>query len=87
MLQTVEAIIDQHGNVRLSEPVALSGMKRALVTILDDEDSANEAAILAESSLAAGWSGAKEDEAWEYLSDLPNLEKNKGEEKGVTSDS
>jgi hypothetical protein len=74
MLQTIEAIINQHGNVRLSERVALNGMKRALVTILDDEGSANEAAILAESSLADGWYGEQEDKAWEYLADPPDLD-------------
>jgi hypothetical protein len=74
MLQTVEAIIDQQGNVKLSEPIAISGMKRALVTILEDEGAANEAAILAESSLANGWSGAEEDEAWKYLAELPDLD-------------
>jgi hypothetical protein len=77
MLQTVEAIIDRHGNVKLSEPIALNGMKRALVTILEDEGSANEAAILAESSLADGWSGAKEDEAWNHLAELPDLDEEK----------
>ena len=74
MLQTIEAIIDQHGNVKLAEPVMLSGMKRALVTILEDEGSANEAAILAESALADGWSGAAEDEAWKHLAELPDLD-------------
>jgi hypothetical protein len=74
MLQTVEAIIDQHGNVKLIEPVKLDGMKRALVTILEHEGTANEAAILSESALANGWSGAAEDKAWEYLSELPALE-------------
>lgn len=36
MLKTVEAIIDEHGNVRLLEPVHLGPTRRALVTILDD---------------------------------------------------
>jgi hypothetical protein len=37
MLQTVEAVIDEHGRVRLLEPLSLSGPRRALVTILDDQ--------------------------------------------------
>jgi hypothetical protein len=45
-----------------------------LVTILEDEGSANEAAILSESALADGWSGAEEDEAWKHLSELPDLD-------------
>jgi hypothetical protein len=37
MLRTVEAVIDEHGNIRLREPVHLPAARRALVTILDDE--------------------------------------------------
>jgi hypothetical protein len=36
MTQTVDAIIDENGAVRLLKPVRLSGARRALVTILDD---------------------------------------------------
>ena len=37
MLRTVEAVIDERGQVRLLETVQLAGARRALVTILDDE--------------------------------------------------
>ena len=37
MSQTLEAVIDEHGAVRLLKPVHLSGKRRALVTILDDQ--------------------------------------------------
>ena len=37
MSQTLEAVIDEHGAVRLLKPVHLSGTRRALVTILDDQ--------------------------------------------------
>ena len=37
MSQTLEAVIDEHGSVRLLKPVHLSGTRRALVTILDDQ--------------------------------------------------
>ncbi len=37
MLRTVEAVIDEQGQVRLLETVQLAGARRALVTILDDE--------------------------------------------------
>lgn len=36
-MRTVEAVIDKVGNVHLLEPVQLSAMHRALVTILEDE--------------------------------------------------
>ena len=37
MLRTVEAVIDEQGQVRLLETVPLVGARRALVTSLDDE--------------------------------------------------
>lgn len=68
MPQTVEAIIDAQGQVRLLHPVNLDGVKRALVTILDDGPEApNEAALLAEAALAEDWSRPEEDAAWSYL--------------------
>ena len=36
MSRTVEAVIDEQGNVRLLEPVRLPSAGRALLTILDD---------------------------------------------------
>lgn len=75
MLQTVEATIDEHGNVKLAESIRLDGTKRALVTILEP---LNEAAVLAEAALADGWSGPQEDEAWKHLEDLPDLDEARG---------
>jgi len=37
MSQTLDAIIDEDGAVRLLQPLHLSGARRALVTILDDQ--------------------------------------------------
>lgn len=36
MIKTVEAVIYEHGNVRLPEPVQPGGVRRALVTILEE---------------------------------------------------
>ena len=36
MLQTVEAEIDVHGNVRLLEPVRVTRKTRAIVTVLEE---------------------------------------------------
>lgn len=41
MLQTIEATIDEDGAILLAEPVKLSGPRRALVTILDEQPSAD----------------------------------------------
>src|SRR5262245_43063634 len=37
VLRTLRALIDGNGNVRLLEPIKLSGQCQALVTILEDE--------------------------------------------------
>ena len=37
MLQTIEAMIDEQGNVRLLEPIQLSKPRRAFVMILTEE--------------------------------------------------
>ena len=56
MIQTIEAIVDERGAVRLLEPVQLDRCHRALVTILADEPSeAHETALLSEASLAEDW--------------------------------
>ncbi len=69
MLQTVEAVIDETGNVRLLEPLQLSSAHRALVTILDETHptSMSETALLSEPALAADWNLPEEDAAWSHL--------------------
>ena len=68
MIQTVEAVIDEHGNVRLLGEVKVSGSRRALVTVLDESiDLSVETALLAEKSLAKDWLRPEEDAAWAYL--------------------
>ncbi len=69
MLKTIEATIDEHGVVRLLEPIKLPKLRRALVTILEDEvaEAINETALLSEAALAEDWNRPEEDEAWSYL--------------------
>jgi hypothetical protein len=69
MIRTVEAVIDERGNVRLIEPVHLPSARRALVTILEDRRvaSAPESALLSEAALAEDWNRPEEDEAWSHL--------------------
>ena len=69
MLKTVEAMIDETGSVRLLEPLRLSSVRRALVTILDETDpiAAPESALLSEPALAADWNRPEEDAAWSHL--------------------
>ena len=69
MLQTVEAIVDETGNVRLLEPLHRSSAHRALVIILDETQpiAAPETALLSQPALAAEWNRPEEDEAWSHL--------------------
>lgn len=67
MMQTVEAIIDVGGEVRLLEPVSVDSPKRALVTILEEKPEANETALLSEKALGEDWNRPEEDAAWAHL--------------------
>lgn len=69
MIRTVEATIDEQGNVKLLEPVQLPSTRRALVTILEDPPSVdvNETAVLSEPALAKDWNRPEEDAAWSHL--------------------
>ena len=74
MLQTVEAMIDETGNVRLLGPLQLSSARRALVTILDETRAGGEQthafpekALLSEPALASDWNRPEEDAAWSHL--------------------
>jgi hypothetical protein len=69
MIRTIEATIDEQGNVRLLEPVKLTSTRRALVTILEDVPvaSLNEATLVSEPALAKDWNRPEEDVAWSHL--------------------
>jgi hypothetical protein len=65
MSRTVDAIVDEQGNVRLLEPLHLPTARRAVLTILEE---ANETALLSEAALGEDWNRPEEDEAWSHLS-------------------
>jgi hypothetical protein len=69
MIRTVEAMIDEQGNVRLIEPVQLDSSRRAIVVILDDPAGVgiHETAFLSEHALAEDWNRPEEDAAWSHL--------------------
>ena len=65
---TVEAIIDQNGNVKILQPVPLQGARRALLVILDESAiTVAETALLSEAAFAEDWLRPEEEEAWVYL--------------------
>jgi len=69
MIQTLEAVIDEHGIVRLLQDIRLPAARRALVTVLEDEPVAHpaETALLSEAALAEDWNRPEEDTAWAHL--------------------
>jgi hypothetical protein len=60
---TIEAEVDDQGNIRPKEPVVLVPGSRVLITVL--EQGGAETAVLSEASLAVDWQRPEEDAAWE----------------------
>src|SRR5262249_50037787 len=62
MHRTLEAIVDEHGNIRLLETVALPTGRRVLVTILEEEHilPIDEVTLLSEAALAEDWNRPEE---------------------------
>jgi len=79
MIQTVEAVIDERGMVRLLQPVHVSVPRRALLTILEEQPASGifETVGLNESDLVEDWQRSQDDmgallrefAAWEAASD------------------
>jgi len=68
MIRTIEATIDEDGQVHLSEQIHLPKARRAIVTILEESPQAVPATALAsEESLSKDWNRPEEDEAWSHL--------------------
>lgn len=69
MIQTIEAVVDEMGTVRLLEAVRLTSRCRALVTILNDEPAPlpSESALMSENSLSTDWDRPEEELAWAHL--------------------
>jgi len=68
MIQTVEAVVDADGHVRLLGEVHVDGPRRAFVTVLEEPATiVGEPALLAEAALAEDWSKSEEDAAWSHL--------------------
>jgi len=73
MHRTLEAIVDEHGNIRLLETVPLQTGRRVLVTILEEEHHfrIDEVTLLSEAALAEDWNRPEEDAAWSHLQPVP----------------
>lgn len=66
MRPTIEAEVDEKGNIKPKEPVSLPPGSQLLITVLDGFPTP-ETALLSEASLAADWNRPEEDAAWADL--------------------
>jgi hypothetical protein len=66
VLTTIEAEVDEKGNIRPRKPVVLPPGSRVLVTVLSSEEA--ETARLSEAALGSDWQRPEEDVAWSHLS-------------------
>jgi predicted DNA-binding antitoxin AbrB/MazE fold protein len=75
MLQTIEAVTDENGTLRMLEPIQLPKLRRVLITILNEElsDETANLALLSELALARDWERPEEEAAWSHLAQLPSL--------------
>ena len=68
MKQTIEAVINEQGGIRLVEPAEIKGVHRTLLTILDEPPvEIDQTTQLAEKALAEDWLKPEGDEAWSCL--------------------
>ena len=69
MVRTVEAVIDEKGNITLLERVKLDSPHKAYVMVLDEPpiDHVGEGLLLSESALGEDWSRPEEEKAWSFL--------------------
>ena len=65
MRPTIEAEVDEQGNIRPKEPIALTPGSKLLITVVATP--ASETALLSEQTLAADWGRPEEDAAWADL--------------------
>jgi len=79
MLQTIEAVIDEKGRLRILDPIELPKMRRAIITILNEEPSEesihvalqNQKIIMLEKQHAQGYANhpSQKDEFAEWESE------------------
>ncbi len=67
MLKTIKASIDKDGNVHLNESIKLKSSRKALVTILEEDDVINEITLVSQEALSKDWDNPEEDKAWAHL--------------------
>lgn len=67
MIQTVEAVVDAEGHVRLLEDIRIPGPRRALVTVLEEPAAIPGETALSSEAALSDWNRPEEDAAWSHL--------------------
>lgn len=67
MRRAIEAVIDEHGQVRLLEPVDLQKSQRVLVILEEPSSPSSDVTLLSEDALAEDWERPEEEAAWSHL--------------------
>ncbi len=67
MIKTLEAVVDNRGDVKLLEPVRLKSGRRAFVLILDEPAGHDNGTALLSKEALSDWTKPEEDAAWSYL--------------------
>jgi len=66
-MRTIEAVINEEGQIQLLEAIGGGRRRRAIVVVLDEPGvPSEEAAVLAEGALD-DWNRHEEDSAWSHL--------------------
>lgn len=66
-MRTIEAVINEEGQIQLLETIERGKRRRAIVVVLDDPGVVSEeTAVLAEKALL-DWNRPEEDSAWSHL--------------------
>jgi hypothetical protein len=67
-MRTIEAVINEEGQIQLLETIERGKQRRAIVVVLDDPGVVSEeTAVLSEEALKEDWSRPEEDSAWSHL--------------------
>jgi hypothetical protein len=67
LMRTIEAVINEEGQIQLLESIEGGRRRRAIVVVLDEPTAVlEETAVLSEEALK-DWNRPEEDSAWSYL--------------------
>ena len=66
-MRTIEAVIDEKGQIRLLEPIECGSQRRAIVVVLDESGLSDEETSAISENALEDWNRPEEDSAWSHL--------------------